>query len=298
MGKKILTYLTVVLFVLCMFAASSMAWCQSASGTHEGQAASHNYSFTRSYCGCGNDWAEAGGNGSTHGVVDISASGFLYASECGWVKGYDKTDAWSFAKDFGHTSESGAGVIIEGSITTFGEAYGFNYDKEVVDSTVTISGDIFQNNYSAELGYPQGQGIDGGRSSTALFTAFDRDYHCSQTYYHSLSDYNSISGEATVKGCTNVTIDPYGSHRSFFGETKAMSSVNIDGASRYQGIVTGNGGLGGLVQNNGTFATANANFNYTGNTSGNGGATINAQIYNGSNYSSVSVSGSSYATTH
>jgi len=293
MRKKILTYLTVVLFVL--FAASSMAWCQSASGTYEGQTASHDYSFTQSYYGCENDWAEAGGNGLTHGIVDVSASGFLYASERGWVEGYDKTDVWSLAKDFGCKSKSDAGVTTEGSITTFGEAYGSNCDKEVVDSTVTIKGDIFQNNYSAELGYPQGQGIDGGSSSTALFTASDRDYHRSQTYDHSLSDHNSISGKATVKGCTIVTI---GSHRSFFGETKAMSSVNIDGASRYQGIVTGNGVIGGLVQNNGTFATANANFNYTGNTSGNGDATINAQIYNGSNYSSVSVSGSSYVTTH
>jgi len=278
-----------------MFAAPSMAcsgWgCQEANGSYQGQAVS----FHKSYCGQGNDWAKAGGNGSVHGIVDVQAEGFLYASESGWVKGYDETNAWSYARDYGQTSKSGAGVTTEGSITTSGKAFGFCCDKEVVDSTVTITGDIFQSNYSAESGYNQFQGIDGFSSSSADFVASDRDV---DTGWICASDKNKISGNATVQGHTRVSIDPYGSYRSFDGKTCAMSYININGASRYTGSVIGNGGLGGLVQNNGTYASAIANFSYTGSMNGSGGANINANIFNGGNYSSVSVSGSSHATGH
>lgn len=298
MKKKLFTLFTAVLFVVCLAVvpAGACRFCQSVDGSYEGQAASSDYSFRRSHCGCGNDWAQAGAGGLVNGTLTTQAEGLFYASQSGWVRGCNSSDTWSYAKDFGTTSKAGAGASTQGSITTFGEAFGFCCDKELVDSTVTISGNVFQNNYAAELGYNQGQGIDGGSSSFANFTASDRDRHVGQTYCRSLSDYNSISGDASVQGHTTVSIDPYGSHRSFDGRTCAMSDINVNGASAYQGTVGGNGGVGGLVQNNGTFAGANASFSYTGAHAGNGAAQISASIYNGGNYSSVSVSGHSHAT--
>ena len=292
--KKLFTYLAVVLFVVCLTVAPAGAcwFCQTADGQYDAQSVSSDYSFHKSYCGCSNDWAEAGASGFVNGTLTTHASGLFYASESGSIRGCDQSDAWSYAKDFGRTSKAGAGASTEGAIITKGKAFGVCCGRELVDSTVTVNGDIFQNNYAAETGYGQGQGVDGGSSSFANFTASDRDVDTGCCY---ASDVNSISGNAEVQGHTVVNIDPYGSHRSFDARTRAMSDINVSGASMYTGSVGGNGGVGGLVQNNGAYAGGNASFAYTGAHSGNGAAQISASVYNGGNYSSVSVSGSSHA---
>jgi len=293
--KKLFTYFIALSFALCMFAAPSMAcsgWgCQEANGSYQGQAYSSDHDYSGSYRG--NDTASARASGAAFGSVDTHASGHGFAQEFGFVSVNDKSCTWSWTRDYGYTSKAGAGAVTEGSAFVGGEAFGLCCGREKVNTEAEIGGSVEQWNHAEESGYSGGDFVVGGSHSGATFTATNYGGDSGRTF---AADLEGISGRAITKGDTYVTIDPNGSHQSLYGKTEAMSRIEVCRPDSYQGSVYGVGGVRGGVSSGKTFGQASSSFNYTGSHSGNGAATINVDLYNGGNSSSVNVSGSSYAT--
>ena len=215
----------------------------------------------------------------------------------GGAKG--KAHAWTYALDFGQTSMSGAMAHSGGKAYVSGEAVGVNGCPEWIQATLWIGGNVRQWNEAGETGYPNGQFVDGGNSSyaSALGNATFND--AGQTYNLLGFELGGAELEAGIKnyglvgtqGSTFVTIDPYGSYRSFHGTTQNSAFVNFGGLNPVHSIVGGGGGLAGMVNNGVAYAGGQATFDYTGNTQGSGNATINGSIKPGQ----VFVSGSAHA---
>jgi hypothetical protein len=212
------------------------------------------------------------------------------------VEGYGTADseskAWSWTRDYGTTSKAGAGAKTEGDAFTFGLATGLEGCRETVDSQVYVGGNVYQNNYAAEIGYWDNQGVDGGNMSGGNFYTSDFD---SASGRGIAMDTNYIDGGMITKGKTEVSIDPYGSYRSITAMTENMVRVDADAIDSQ---VFGNGGIGGNSQSrNGSFAGGNAGFGYNGVTYGNGNAQMNANVYQGQNNTTVTVSGSAHSVS-
>jgi len=282
----------------------------NASGYYEGSAGdSYDHSKSRSYWGFGDDYGEAGGNGFAGGSVttfadadDITFRFFGksftipgYAFETGFVDGYSETNAWSYASDFITTSMSGAGATTEGNSLVGGLAVGLGGCKEFVDTTATVGGWVMQENFSSEDSWLWGGTFAvGGSYSDAGYTASNYGYDDGRGLATGLT---GISGSATVEGHTLVNVDPFGSSRSIYATTEAMSDINVCHPDFYEGSVSGEGFVQGYAVKGFTYGGGAANFSYSGDMSGNGGATISADIQTGSNNSSVHVSGSSFSTS-
>lgn len=215
----------------------------------------------------------------------------------GFGKGY--ADAWSYALDFGRTSMSGAGAHSGGKAFVHGEATGIKGCQEFIIAELWIGGSVSQWNQAGETGYPNGQFVDGGNSSyaSALGNIWLDD--TGQTYNilgfelggAELTGYVKNGHLVSTQGSTFVTIDPYGSHRSFYGTTQNSASVNFGNLNPVYSEVGGQGGIAGMVNNGISYAGGQASFNYSGSTLGNGNATINGTLKPGQ----VFVSGSAHA---
>ena len=94
-----------------------------------------------------------------------------------------------------------------------------------------------------------------------------------------------------TQGSTYVTIDPYGSYRSFYGTTQNSASVDFGKLNLVESAVGGQGGVAGMVNNGVAYAGGQATFSYSGATQGNGDATISGSLKPGQ----VFVSGSAHA---
>jgi len=206
------------------------------------------------------------------------------ATADGYVDADSTSKAWSLTKDFGRTSMALAGAYTEGSAYTFGVATGLKGCREFVASDVYVGGNVYQQNQAGETGY-YGGFVDGGNNSGGNFYASDRDYESGRGF---AMDSNSINGSMITSGGTEVSIDPYGHRRSLEAITKNMVQVNAPG---FDSSVFGAGGVGGVVQNGGTYAGGNASFSYNGNTYGNGTATLNSDIHVHGTTNTVSASG-------
>jgi hypothetical protein len=215
----------------------------------------------------------------------------------GVAKGYAKT--WSYALDFGRTSMSGAGAYSGGKAFVSGEATGIKGCPEFIIAELWIGGNVSQWNQAGETGYSNGQFVDGGNSSfaSALGNVWLDETH--QTYSllgfefggADLTGYIKNGHIVSTQGSTLVTIDPYGSYRSFFGTTQNSASVNFGNLNPVHSAVGGQGGIAGMVNNGMAYAGGQATFDYSGSTQGNGNATINGSIVPGV----VFVSGSAHA---
>jgi hypothetical protein len=217
-----------------------------------------------------------------------------FAFEIGSVYAWNTSNTWSFAKDFGMTSLAGAGASTEGGAISSGMAIGPDGCDELVDASASVGGYVSQHNEAGETGYPGGDFVEGGSFSEAGYTATNFGSDAGSGFAVGMA---AIHGEATTKGCTFVTIDPYGNHQSLFGSTNAMSNISVCGADIYDGTVSGNGYIAGQVssRNGLTYGGGVSTFNYLGNISGSGNANLSVVINTGGNSSSVHVSGSSYA---
>lgn len=201
--------------------------------------------------------------------------------------------SWSYAKDYGLESKAGAGAVIEsdrhdGFIKV--EAMGLEGCDETAYTNLGVGGNLYQENEAGETGYNDGTSAQGGNSSGLGFYAGKSDSDSGQTY--SILGYEfggaevymkGIEGKAITKGSTEVSVDPYGNHRSAYATTSNMSKVNFDNLQ--ESNVWGGGGVGAAAVKGSTFAAGNASFNYNGYTAGNGDATVKAKIntsYNGS----------------
>lgn len=268
-----------------------------------------------SYRARGNEQAEAGAYGFSGGNLNVTANADGTHKEIvGWKRvwifkvpvfgnvdnpadayGYGEADseskAWTWTRDYGLTSKAGAGAETNGEAFTFGAATGLKGCPETVDSTVYVGGNVYQSNYAAELGYSNGQGVDGGNMSNGNFYAADHDYESGRGF---AADSNYIEGGMITKGKTEVSIDPYGSHRSITGRTENMIQVNAPGTDS---MVFGQGGVGGNSANGASFAGGQANFGYNGVTYGNGNANINASVVTSGEHTNVTVSGSAHSVS-
>jgi hypothetical protein len=216
----------------------------------------------------------------------------------GFGKGY--ANAWSYALDFGRTSMSGAGAYSGGKAFVHGEATGIKGCQEFIIAELWIGGSVSQWNQAGETGYSNGQFVDGGNSSFAsgLGNTFLND--TGQTYSilgfelggAELTGYVKNGHLVSTQGSTFVTIDPYGSYRSFYGTTQNSASVNFGcKLNPVNSAVGGTGGIAGMVNNGVAYAGGQATFDYSGSTNGAGNATINGTIQPGT----VFVSGSAHA---
>jgi len=215
----------------------------------------------------------------------------------GFAKG--KAHAWTYALDFGRTSLAGAGAHSGGKVFVHGEAFGVQGCPESIEAMLWLGGDVSQWNMAGETGYPNGQFIDGGNGSyaSALGNAFFSDSGQSYSILGhgfggaelnaGLRDYHLVE----TQGSTFVHIDPYGSYRSFYGNTQNSANVNFRGLDPVHSAVGGNGGIAGQINNGVAYAGGQATFDYSGSTSGAGNATIKGSIQPGS----VFVSGSAHA---
>jgi len=201
--------------------------------------------------------------------------------------------AWSYAKDYGTTSKAGAGAKTGGEVLVTGLAYGKDGCPEFITGSLWIGGEVYQRNEAGETGYSDGQFIKGGNESWASGTAGKEVNGFNFFGTVILLDGLYVKDAVQTKGSTYVTIDPYGSNRSFYGTTQNQAAVDfgrkLDLQSSYVG---GQGGIGGMVTNGqGSYAAGQANFSYIGNTQGNGDATIKGLV----TPSGVFVSGSAHA---
>jgi len=211
----------------------------------------------------------------------------------GQGKAYSESHAYTSATDHGMSSEAHASAITESNAWTEGVATGLQGGLETVDSTVWAGGSLYQNNYAAEVGYNNGQGVWGFNESGGSFYAEDTGYDSGSGFAH---DYNHISGKVKTAGNTLVTIDPYGYHRSFSAMTDNMVNIDVSRGLQNAGV-HGNGQINGLSQNGATFAGGRAFFGYSGGTYGAGDANLSADIYTGQHSSSVEINGHAYSTS-
>jgi len=202
--------------------------------------------------------------------------------------------AWSYAKDYGKTSKAGAGAKTGGSALLTGFAYGKGGCPESITGTLWVGGDVYQRNEAGETGYPDGQFVNGGNESWAGGLA-SKDVNGFSFFgiKEILLDGTYVREGVETSGHTKVTIDPYGSYRSFHGTTYNSANVDFGRHLNLQNsYVGGQGGVAGMVTNgNGSYASGQATFNYTGSTQGSGNAEISGSVTPGG----VFVSGSAQA---
>jgi len=255
------------------------------SGGGEATDYDKDYSSTK-WRGNWNDKAKGEASSFAGFTLDLEATGYGFAHVSGGGDADANAKAWSWAKDYGTTSKAGAGAKTSGDAFAAGLAIGFDFCKNTVDTTVYVGGSVHQYNEAGETGYSAG-GISGGNNSGGSFFAQDRDL---VKGYGIVADTNSIDGGMITKGKTEVSIDPYGYHRSISGSTENMTKICADHI--VQANVYGSGGVGGSISKGGNVAGGVAEFSYSGATYGSGSANINANVTPGH----VSFSGSATAT--
>ena len=221
----------------------------------------------------------------------------------GTAKG--KAQTWSYAIDtgplgflLGYTSSAGAGAYSGGKAYVEGSAFGLKGCDESITANLWIGGDVSQWNRAGETGY-DGQFIDGGNSSFAGGLADANFGDNGQSYSILGYEFGGADISAGIKnyhgvstqGTTIVNIDPYGSTRSFYGNTQNSANVNFGELNLLHSQVGGSGGLAAHITSGGSYANGTATFSYTGSTQGNGNANIAGSI----TPSSVFVSGSAHA---
>jgi len=204
--------------------------------------------------------------------------------------GPDKVKAWSWAKDKGLESKAGAGAVLEGSacdIYVGAEAEGLRGGYESAMVKVGLGGQLEQKNRAGEEGYDAGYAL-GANSSGLGFTAYNTIVDAGQTY--DILGYqfggadvhiHGIEGKAITKGMTEVSIDPYGFHRSVSAMTTNFAKVNVE-AQELNSIVYGGGNVAAGIGIGNTFANGTAGFGYVGGTYGTGTASVNASVTPGS----------------
>ena len=210
-----------------------------------------------------------------------------------------KAKTFAFALDLGLTSTSIAFATAGGKAFVDVEAFGVNGCYEFANATLYLGGSVYQENNSKEIGYGN-QGVSGGSWSEANGSA-SKEYSDFGNSYDVLGIFTfggaEINGHiknydfVKTQGSTLVTIDPYGSNRSFYGITQSSSSINPGSLTLDKSYVAGGGGVGGMVNNGGSYVGGVATYSFNGTTQGSGNAQINGQLSPGS----VFVSGSAHA---
>lgn len=189
----------------------------------------------------------------------------------------------------------------------------FSCGDQSVTTLVTVAGNVFQEHYAAETGYPEDQYAVGFNSSGADFSITREssmvDIHSAYAqagFYDYWYDYYYWYGYgpyAYTEGYSNVSIDAIGNERSSNATTWNASYTNqgynyFDYGTVTENVsnVTGNGLVAVHSAKGGTHGYGVASFTYDGNNYGSGNAEVNANITNYGNNSTAHVSG--YASSY
>jgi len=317
--KKYFVIAIALIFAFCGTAfAGAPESNTEVNGYIQFNAASCDFSYSRSIWGWGNDYAIAGGTGSAGGSVEnfASAADYRVLEFVGWQQfgrwtipvfdwvtypglakedafgfAFDKTCASTFAWDFGTTSIAGAFVKTTGFAIDGGTAFGIGGNYEWSMSSTYLTGQIGQENYAAEVGY-HGSGVEAGNMSGVQFQAFNMDFDFGPWFASSGS---FIMGEASTGGMSTVKIDPYGNTRSIEACTFNFAQVNVPAQMVFSNVY-GQGFVNGVIYNGSSFGGGNAGFTYNGSNNGFGNAYLNAVVTNYGSSSSVLVKAGSFAT--
>ncbi len=285
-----------------MFSFGSLAIAGGGSGNatvtgfYEGGAASDDYSSKTP----GNDGAIASSNGIAYGTVATSASAAPikiwcftipgYAYETGGLTGMDESSAKTDVNDSGYTSAAEASAATNGHIIGGGLALGLCGDRETVVTNLSVSGNVAQETWVNEIGYPNGSGIGAQQMSNGYFMNESSDYASGRGLAIGA---DCLSGGISTQGSSIVTINPGVSISGY-----AQNSVTTNAKNLVASNVSGSGMVSGIITNGNSFAGGTTTFSYNGGVSGSGNASLNGNISTTGNMTVISVHGSSQATVN
>jgi hypothetical protein len=248
-----------------------------------------------------NDYVAAGGDLQMNTTVTTFATGNNFALQSGGASGYADVDAYANNWDTGLSSGAYAEASFNGRTEGAGLAGAGFGGAASVDVDSSFTGHVFQNQWTQEVGYQNGQGISAYNDSTAVFTGVrsDGDADCARCGIAGAAEYDSIYTRGTeVTGQSFVTIDPYGSNRSYSGMTTSDAQIGSTNARSWntESIVVGFGSVGAMVGGpNVGAAVGSASYSFTGDNAGAGMAQISGSTQDYGSYSTAQSAGSSFA---
>lgn len=248
-----------------------------------------------------NDYVAAGGSLGVQTTVTTFATGDDFALQAGSANGYADVDAYANNWDTGLSSGAYAEASFNGRTEGFGAAAGGFGGAASVDVNSSFTGYVFQQQWTQEVGYRDGQGISAYNDSTASFTGVrnDSDADCARCGIAGAAEYDSIYTRGTeVTGQSFVTIDPYGSNRSYSGFTTSDAQIGSTNARSWNtdSVVAGNGSISAMVGSTNVGASVGmASYSFTGENAGAGYAQISGSTQDYGSYSTAQSSGSSFA---
>lgn len=246
-----------------------------------------------------NDKVTAGGSLQMNTTVTTFATGDDFAFQAGSAEGYADVDVYANNWDNGLSSGAYAEASFNGRTEGTGVALGGFGGAASVDVNSSFTGYVEQKQLTQEINYQDGQGISAYNTSSAEFTGVrkDSDADCDRRGIAGAAEYDSIYTRGTeVTGSSFVTIDPYGSNRSYEGVTTSDAKIGSTNAWNNDSIVAGAGSIGAMVGSPNVGAAAGtASYSFTGENAGVGQAQISGSVYDGGSYSTAQSAGSSAA---
>jgi hypothetical protein len=248
-----------------------------------------------------NDKVTAGGSLQMETTVTTFATGDDFAFQAGSAEGYADVDAYANNWDTGLSSGAYAEASFNGRTEGAGVAAGGFGGAAVVDVESSFTGYVEQAQLTQEINYQDNQGISAYNNSTAFFsgTRSDVDADCARCGIAGAAEYDSIYTRGTeVTGQSFVTIDPYGSNRSYSGMTTSDAQIGSTNARSWNtdSLVTGQGEIGAMVgSGNVGAAVGAASYSFTGDNAGVGMAQISGSTQDYGSYSTAQSAGSSFA---
>ena len=245
--KKLFSYLSIVLFVVCLFGAPAMA-CRDCQEAHadanvatppvDATQYSHNPNLEDMASQFG--WTGHSYNLDAYGAksADVNANGRSTVNNSGYASQQEVCGGESskaFSRVTGYT-------MVRGQATGVDYSYCWGCDYASVD--LEVSGFLSQGNgaYSDDLQ----SWIDGGNNSSVDFSGqTDKSSSgcCSKTAH--ASDF--ISANAQTEGCTDLFAKNTPNSAFITGKTSNFGSVSFCGAEHTQKTIKGSGGLVGYA---------------------------------------------------
>jgi hypothetical protein len=246
-----------------------------------------------------NDFVEVGGSLQMETTVTTFATGNNFAGQAGGASGYADVDVYANNWDSGLSSGAYAEASFNGRTEGAGIAGAGFGGAASVDVNSSFSGYVSQQQITQEINYQNNQGIVATNTSSAEFTGVrkDSDADCARCGIAGAAEYDSIYTRGTeITGQSFVTIDPYGSNRSYSGMTTSDAQIGSTNAWRTESIVTGTGSVGAMVGGpNVGAAVGSASYSFTGDNAGVGMAQISGSTQDYGSYSTAQSAGSSFA---
>jgi hypothetical protein len=247
-------------------------------------------------------WGGSSGEAKNFGFGGLLGFGNAFAND--YENSFGNTHSGAWGVDFGTTSMTFAGTLTDVTVMANGDSgfCGWGIGAAYNKSEGEIGGDVYQKNFSQEVGYFGGTFAQARNESGASFEGYTKDGdldigifgdHANSSIY--------MNGKAGTFGGSIVNVDPYGYHQTASAVTGNVSFANVYGADCFNTNVYGSGevNIGANAQryNSSAYAGGQAGFSYNGSTVGFGVAGMNADVYTGKNSFNSSVSGFAFSST-